>query len=108
MVEEEGETVPVGQETLDCFETRGREGVGVRILFRLALHKGEMFEEIGPFFDAIFGIFPESIEVSDSRDPGGDPGTHPRDGVKALVKSRRTWAQQKAKARPTIRKAAHL
>jgi len=85
-VEEEGETVPVYQETLDSFDTRSREGVGVRILFRLALHKGEMCDEIGPVFDAIFRFFSETIEESDSRDPGGDPRLHPRDGDEGFDK----------------------
>ena len=37
----------------------------------------EMFDESGAVPDAVLGLFPETVEVSDAANPGGHPGFHP-------------------------------
>jgi len=74
-IEEESEPVPVPDETLHRFYGRGRKAL-VKVFFGLLLHEGEMRHKSIAVLDPVFRLFPETIELSDAADPGGDPGSH--------------------------------
>ena len=76
-VEEAGESVPVGEETLHRLETGRGKGGGESVLLGLPLHECEKADESGAVLDPVLGSFPETVEGSDAANPGGHPGFRP-------------------------------
>ena len=74
-IEEESEPLPVPGETLHRFYGRGRKAL-VKVFFGLLLHEGKIRPKSIEVIDPVFRLFPETIDLSDSADPGGDPGSH--------------------------------
>ena len=77
MVEEAGESVPMGEETLHRLETGRGKGGEESVLLGLPLHECEKADESGAVLDPVIGSFPEIEPPFQSR--------------KVLFSSRKPW-----------------